>query len=472
MTASNRGQGSKGIAAKMLPVTGSRGQPGAGAQTPGPSVPAGLAAAAVVLFVVSVAALLAYSQAFPRHLWYMLDLRVYLWGGNLVRHAHDPYLYKYPGVGLRFTYPPIAAGFFALMAGIKLWIMKWLITAASIASLVAVLWLTWGAMGYRRSFGRLGATLAVAAVALWMEPVQRVLVFGQVDLMLMLIVIADLCLPDRCWWKGTGVGLAAGFKLTPLIFIPYLLLTRRFRAAAVAAGIFGLTIVGSLLILPKASRHYWFGGLFLNPHLIGRVDRVGNQSLYGALVRLFGTSAAARPYWLVAAAVVGIAGLVLAVSVYRRGQELISILICSLTGLLISPVSWSHHWVWIAPMLVVLASLAVRPPSAAEPRRWQWAGRVGATAMVILFLAYPLHISPGGPRIPAGLLRTAPVPSHGSVMTGSQQVISDLYVLAGLAALCLVAAVLALTRRSEHRRVAGALTDSEALVQPGSTVSG
>ena len=110
-----------------------------------------------------------------------------------------------------------------------------------------MLWLTWGALERWRTGGRLGATLGLGAVALWLEPVRQTLSFGQVNLLLMLLIVADLCLPDSRWWKGVGVGLAAGFKLTPLIFIPYLLLTRRFRAAAVAPAIFALTIAVSVV---------------------------------------------------------------------------------------------------------------------------------------------------------------------------------------------------------------------------------
>jgi alpha-1,2-mannosyltransferase len=392
-------------------------------------------------------------------------------GGNLVRHSHDPYLYRYPHIGLRFTYPPIAAGFFALIAGIKLAIMRWLITTASAVSLVATAWLTWGALGHRRSFGRFGATLAVAAVALWTEPVQRTLDFGQVDLILMFIVVADLCVQDRCWWKGTGVGLAAGFKLTPLIFIPYLLLTRRFRAAAVAAGTFALTIAGSLLLLPRAARHYWFGGLFLNPQLIGRIIRVGNQSMYGALIRLLGSPAAARPYWLAAAAVVGIGGVMVAAWASRRGQEMTGIVVCALTGLLVSPVSWSHHWVWVVPMLVVLADLAVRPASLPTAQRWRWPARLGPVVVILLVLAYPLQVKPGGPRIPAGLLHTVPWRFvRGYVMNGSQQLIGDLYVVAGLVAMGFTAGLLGLTRRRDRHRQPAALSEAEGVLQPGSAV--
>ncbi len=84
---------------------------------------------------------------------------------------------------------------------------------------------------------RLGATLLLSrAWLLWTEPVQRALFLGQVELVLMALVVWDLCQPDRRRWKGAATGLAAGIKLVPLLFIAYLLLTRRFRQAAVAGG--------------------------------------------------------------------------------------------------------------------------------------------------------------------------------------------------------------------------------------------
>jgi alpha-1,2-mannosyltransferase len=420
------------------------GQPGRTRATP----------AAVLLFATSLAVLVTAYQVFSRQPWSMLDLRVYLWGGSILHHSPDPYTHTYLDSGLQFTYTPLAAGFFALMAVVSPHVLKGVVTAGSILSLLAVLWLTWGALERWSSRRRLGATLAVAAVAIWLEPVRQTLSFGQVNLVLMLVIVADLCLPDSCWWKGMGVGLAAGFKLTPLVFVPYLLLTRRFRAAAVAAATFALTVVGSAVVLPTAAEHYWSDGLFLNPDRIGNVRFIGNQSLYGALARLLGSASSARPYQLAAAALVGTAGLLLAAWASRRGEEIIGILVCALTGLLISPVSWSHHWVWVAPMLVVLADLAMRPPLPAA-RLARWARWAGTAAIVVLF---------------SGLLWTVPArAAPGKVMSGGEQIVGDLYVLAGLAGLCVVAGLLALAQRAERLGSPAAAegTADVPLAQPG-----
>jgi glycosyl transferase family 87 len=212
----------------------------------------------------------------------------------------------------------LAAGLFAALAVIKLPVVKVIVTAASVASLIGVLWLTWGGVGHSRSLSRLSTTLCTAAVAIWLEPVRQTLAFGQVNLLLMFIVVADLCLPDSWWWKGVGIGLAAGFKLTPLIFIPYLLLTRRYRAAAVATSTFGLTIAVSLVALPGAAEYYWLDWLFLKPNRLGGIRYIGNQSLNGALIRLLGNATTTEPYRLGTEVVVAIGGLLLAAWVSRR----------------------------------------------------------------------------------------------------------------------------------------------------------
>src|ERR1700760_1724571 len=108
----------------------------------------------------------------------------------------------------------------------------------NMAALVAALWFTFGSLGYRDRRIRLGATLLAAGVTFWLQPVVRTIYLGQVNLVLMAMIMWDLTQPDvradgrRRWWKGALTGVAAGVKLVPLIFVPYLILTRRFREAA------------------------------------------------------------------------------------------------------------------------------------------------------------------------------------------------------------------------------------------------
>ena len=257
---------------------------------------------ATVAFTVSVAAtfvtlaLATFGKRSP-----MIDLQIYRWAGLLAVHSGDLYGGYFPHRHLPFTYPPMAALAFVVMAAIPMSVLRWLVTVASISCLIATLWLTWGMLGYRRS-ARAAATLAAASVTLWLAPVLQTLWLGQINLILMFVIVADLCLPDSARFKGAGVGLAAGFKLVPLIFIPYLLLTRRFRAAGVSLATFGLTIASSQVLLPSQSQKFWFGRLFLSSSRSGNIAYVGDQSLHGALARLMSSQSAEQPYWLVVSA--------------------------------------------------------------------------------------------------------------------------------------------------------------------------
>ena len=198
-----------------------------------------------------------------------VDLRVYRDGGLIVRHVAPMYrafraspLYDWPGYEqLKFTYPPFAAMVFTVLTLTSFSALMKLSVAVNILALLATIWMTFGALGYRRGLARLGATLLLAAPLLWTEPVQRTLFLGQIEIVLMALIIWDQVQPDRRWWKGAGIGIAAGIKLIPLIFIPYLLLTRRFRQAAVASGTFAADrrCSGSPCCPPTRARGGWTG---------------------------------------------------------------------------------------------------------------------------------------------------------------------------------------------------------------------
>ena len=250
----------------------------------------------------------------------------------------------------------------------------------NIAALLAALWFTFGGLGVRRGLTRLGATLLTAAAVLWTEPVLRTIY--QVNLVLMALVIWDLGQPGTRrsgasrWWQGAGVGVAAGIKLVPLIFIPYLLLTGKFRAAAVACAAFAATAAAGFVLVPADSARWWLGGLFFNGGRTGFVGWGGNQSLRALLTRLVGSVAGAEPLWLALALVTAVAGLACAAMLERAGHPLPGLLACALTGLMVSPISWDHHWVWIVPGVAVAAAYAVRamgapavpgPPGPARP---------------------------------------------------------------------------------------------------------
>ncbi|HEY0937078.1 MAG TPA: glycosyltransferase 87 family protein [Trebonia sp.] len=313
----------------------------------------------------------------------LVDLTVYRDGGLIVRHVgpyYDPGaaapLYDWGGyssLALKFTYTPFAAIAFAA-ASLLPWLAMWVLSVAgNMLALVAALWFTFGALGYRDRRVRLGATLLTAAVTFWLQPVVRTIYLGQVNLVLMAMIIGDLSQPSARadgrprWWKGALTGVAAGVKLVPLIFVPYLLVTRRWREAAATLAGFAITAGIGFAVLPGDSVRWWLHGMFLaDGNRAGFTGWAGNQSLRAIVTRFAGSVAAGQDPWLVAAALAAAAGLTAAYLLDRAGYPVPALLATALTGLLVSPISWDHHWVWTAPAVAVAAhyAIAARHPDA------------------------------------------------------------------------------------------------------------
>jgi alpha-1,2-mannosyltransferase len=326
------------------------------------------------------------------------DLRVYNDAGLLVLHSAAR-LYSWQLIpGIKFTYTPFAALLFAGTSTLGWSALGWSMTVLSVIAVPVVAWLTFGALGWQ-GYRRATAALALSAVALWTEPVQRCLDLGQIELVLMLLIVADLCQRDTRWWKGAGVGLAAGIKLVPLIFIPYLLLAGKIRQAIVATAAFAGTVVLGFVFLPAESARYWLTGYFLHPRNTGSVGALVNQSLLAALTRYLGTENTATPVWLALSIVIGVVGVTAAARLHRAGWPVQGWVLCALTGLLVSPISWDHHWVWILPILAVLVDWAVR---AHGPVRWARAGV--AVVLAGIFGAWPGAWSGKWAYVPQGLL--------------------------------------------------------------------
>jgi alpha-1,2-mannosyltransferase len=377
---------------------------------------------------------------------------VYRDGGLIVRHVPPAYdghraspLYDWVGAhGVQFTYPPFAAVIFAAASVLPWTAMRWAMTLASLGALGLSQWITLGALGYRQRV-RIGATLGVSALALLTEPVQQTLALGQVNLLLMLLIVADLLTGGAAqgrarWWHGIGIGVAAGVKLTPLIFVPYLLLIRRYRQAATAAATFAGTVALGYAILPGDSGTYWAQGLFARANRIVFLGTRGNQSLRGVLTRLAGSVDSGTAPWIAAGILVVIAGLAAAAALYRAGQPVAAMLACALTGLLVSPLSWDHHWVWVAPGIALLGHLGARGRGAVRAAWWAAGG-----VLVLVFGCWPQlwDLSQSG-LTPAGLVWSAPGTYFGTGdkpwyhefhWHGLQLLAGNAFVLAGLAAL-------------------------------------
>jgi alpha-1,2-mannosyltransferase len=449
-----------------------------GSITPGEKVAkTRLLVVGVVAFTLVLGGWLVYAFSHPESTTlFPVDLGVYRDGGLIVRHWAPPYDPRVPddlynwnanNVALKFTYTPFAALFFAAVSYIPWSILPRVVQAANLIFLLVAAWFTMDALGYRDRRVKLGGALLGTAAGLLTEPVFRTLYLGQINLLLMALIIWDLRQPDTRRWKGVATGLAAGIKLVPLVFIPYLLLTRRFRAAAVAFGSFVFTVVLGFIILPGDSKLWWLHGLFIQDGRTGFTGWSGNQSLRGLVTRLAGSIDGATVPWALLVLLATVVGLLAAAVLDRAGHSLLGILTAALVGLLDSPISWDHHWVWIVPGMMAAGHYAARA--------WQAGGRrvaLGCAALVaallLIFAPWPGSLwgipTTGAGDFTKGLIWSAPYspvklyiefgdePSFEEYhWTTLQNIAGNAYILAGIALLILLVVVAWRCRRQARR---------------------
>jgi alpha-1,2-mannosyltransferase len=444
---------------------------------------------AVVVFAASVALYCDFIVTNYSQLWRHTDEWVYRAAGLLAQqHPADLYrtLMGEPGrEQLPFTYPPFAALIFGAFSWLSFSVWQLGLEVLSVILLPVCAFLALRISGYR---GWRAAALAIglSAISLWMEPVYWTLYYGQINLVLLALVLLDFSLPDSCRWKGVATGIAAAIKLTPLIFIPYLLASRRIRAGVTSLVTFAASVLLGFAALPAASAQFWTS---LSAQGAGGTQKMVDQSLNGVIQRLFHLNPPSDTVWMVTALVVGAVGVAVAAQASRRGLELLGVVLCGVTGLLVSPVSWTHHWVWCVPALALLAaghSRSDRPEAdrlgadrlGADRLGPDLPGpvlqrdrllRAGGTALLLaVFFGWPDHALRAGDRtawFPEGFLRRAP---HGQVgadawleytWRGATWLLGNSYVLAGLLAIAGAAAYLWARRSRSRPRPDRELTD-------------
>jgi len=303
-----------------------------------------------ILLVLTLAATVTVFTATVPLLRDWFDLRVYYGTVHTwLHHGGRIYDYHVPGTTYGFTYPPFAAVSMAPMGYLGLGTA---IAAALILNLVAlaVVLRILAGPGWRR-YGWFGWALVACGLALF-EPLRDTFSFGQVNLLLLALVLGDgwLLSTGRGRWAGVGIGLAAAIKLTPALFIGLLLVARRWKAAAVATAV-ALAATGlAALVVPDASKFYWTQAMW-DTTRVGRLDYVSNQSLQGVLARLGETG---RPLWAtVVLLVLGVWGVRVRRAVVA-GDWTAAFALTGLTACLISPITWVHHLVWLLPSFAVL----------------------------------------------------------------------------------------------------------------------
>jgi alpha-1,2-mannosyltransferase len=353
----------------------------------------------------------------------MVDLEVYRQAGRTLLAGGD--FYALPG-RLQFLYPPLAAVLSVPLALLPTVLVQVGWTVAGVLALLAVL----------HRLGLHGWVLSlVGSAALFLEPVQQTLGFGQLGIFLVALVVLDLVPGPRVFSRrllpeGFWTALAACIKLTPALFVVYLLLVRRTRAfvVAVVAGV-ALTLVAALFA-PQQSYEFWTRLAHGNTGLGGSIIYYTNQSVLADVVRAFGLGSAVALLGLAISAVIAALGTWAAVLWHRRGHVDLAVMFGGTATLLASPVSWLHHFVWVVPLAVVLVLDLL--PIGRPPRLPQWFGVLG-----LLF---------------AGWVAVEPfqnLPNSGDVeltWTASQNLLASVTLLLGVA--FLVAAVVVALRQA------------------------
>ncbi|GGL43611.1 glycosyltransferase 87 family protein [Nocardia jinanensis] len=314
-----------------------------------------------------------------------IDLEVYRLGVEQWRAGGDLYGHL-PETGadisLPFIYPPFAAlalGIYALLPWAASVITYLVVSIGALAmTLFLVAWQVWPRQDQRKL--ALVVTATATPLSLLLEPIWSTLDFGQVNLILMGLVAADCLTRSPRWPRGALLGIAAAIKLTPAAFVLFFLIRKDYKAAATAAISGAIATVIGFAVMPDESVRYWFGG-FGNVGGLSGSEFQTNQSIQAVLARFEVTGTAATALWLVAA----VALVAVAVAAIRRTgtPPMIALAVNAVVALLVSPISWSHHWVWVAPALLAMIGYATTRPWS-QVRGWYAAA---AATMVVFVLA-------------------------------------------------------------------------------------
>jgi alpha-1,2-mannosyltransferase len=255
---------------------------------------------------------------------------------------------------LGFTYPPFAGYLLRPLAWITPAQTIWVYSVIAVGAFAASIWWL-----IRPMAGRRGPAWFVFALAFvlstTLEPIREAFTFGQINVVLWALILLDLLvlLPRGSRFTGVSIGLATAIKLVPGIFILYLLVTRRWIAAAVAAG---TTVAATGVAAAVAPRESWtyFTERMLGGEGIGQLHYTFNQSVMGTLARLAYPDQPSRIVWLVLSLALLGYGLWRAARLAGAGDEVAAIAVVGIVGSLVSPVTWVHHIFWFVPALVVL----------------------------------------------------------------------------------------------------------------------
>jgi alpha-1,2-mannosyltransferase len=329
---------------------------------------------APVLLAISIAGRLAWTYLVPNGANFV-DLHVYVGGAGMLDQPGALYDYVYadqtPDFPLPFTYPPFAAVVFYPLHLLPFGFVALAWQLGIIAALYGVV-----RISQRLLPGDSGGDRRIAmlwtAVGIWIEPLRSTFDYGQINVLLVLAVLYAVY-STRWWLSGLLVGLAAGVKLTPAVSGLYFVGARRWGTAVFSAVVFFGTVAVSALVVGDQTRYYF-------TELLGDADRVGpigtsfNQSWRGGISRILGHDAGYGPLVLAGIAITAVLAILAWRAVGGADDRLGAIVVVQLFGLLLSPISWTHHWVWLIPLMIWLLHGPLRERLGARILGWGWLG--------------------------------------------------------------------------------------------------
>jgi len=308
--------------------------------------------AAVALWLLSAAYMIRFGGS-----WH-LDLRVYRGAGRTLYHGGSPFTELFTASQLPFTYTPFALLVLSPLALGTLGLVEsvwWAVSAVCLVGAAVLMLISAFAMPARRAWAVAGLLGGVATLAL--EPVRSNFDYGQINVILMVMVVSDLTWV-RGRWRGVLVGLAAAVKLTPLIYLVYFLAAREWRPLLRGVATFVFVTAVSWAVLPSGSDQYWFHQ-FYDAKRTGPLGVPSNQSWNGMFHRApFDGGHLGTALWVVLSLVTLAGGVVLTRRLVLAVRPAEAVMVLALTEVLVSPVSWTHHWSWLALAPIAAASVS------------------------------------------------------------------------------------------------------------------
>lgn len=321
------------------------------------------------MLALSIAARFAWTYLVPNGANFV-DLHVYVGGAGALDHPGALYDYVYadqtPDFPLPFTYPPFAAVVFYPLHLLPFGFVAFAWQVGIIAALYGVVRLSQLLLGN----GERRIAMLWTAVGIWIEPLRSTFDYGQINVVLALAVLYAVY-STRWWVSGLLVGLAAGVKLTPAVSGLYFVGARRWGAVLFSAVVFAGTVATSALVVGDQTRYY-FTQLLGDAKRVGPIGTSFNQSWRGGISRILGHDAGYGPLVLAGIAVTAVLAVLAWRAIGGASDRLGAIVVVQLFGLLVSPISWTHHWVWLIPLMIWLLHGPMREELGARILGWGW----------------------------------------------------------------------------------------------------